>query len=703
MTDTHLSVAFAPLLPVPLLIAFAVVAATVAALTLWTGRRGGWLRVLALGLILLALSDPSVVRESREGQKDIVAVVLDDSGSQTIGERAAQTEAARAAITASLAALGNVEPRFIPGGRTDQGENEGTRLFAALNAGLADVPPDRVAAAILVTDGLVDDIPAHADALGFRAPVHVLVTGYPGERDRRIELVEAPRFGIVGKPVTIKARVLDSRNGGEPVTVEVRRDGAAIASLQGSVGATLEIPVPVDHGGGNVVEIEVPALPDELTAVNNKVVVTVEGIRDKLKVLLVSGEPHAGERMWRNILKADANVDLVHFTILRPPEKQDGTPINELALIAFPTNELFGNKITDFDLIIFDRYSNQSILPYVYFDNIARYVRNGGALLMAVGPDFATPDGLYYSPLGMLSPARPTGGVTETPFRASITAEGAKHPVTRDLPGSGVTPPAWSPWFRDIDAEVTKGTPVMAGPGSRPLLVLSHEEKGRVGLLLSDQIWLWARGYDGGGPYLDLLRRLAHWLMKEPDLDEEALRASVHGRELTVERQSIKGAAGPVTVTAPSGRTTSLALTPAEPGLARGTMAVDERGLYRLTDGLLTVLANVGPENPREFQDVISTLDRLRPLAEATGGSVRRLATDASGGIAMPRLVALHDSPSYGGADYLGIRRTDSSVVRGIGVTPIAIGLAGLLLLLGSTILSWLWEGRRFGGRRGPA
>ncbi len=693
------SIDVSPLLPVPLLVALAVVALAVAGAGFWLGRRGTLLRALAYVLILTALADPSFVRENREGTKDVVAVVLDNSGSQLIGERAAQTAKVRAALERGLAALGNVEPRFIESDRADAG-NDGTRLFATLSAGLADVPPDRVAGAVMVTDGQVDDVPSGPDLLGFRAPLQVLVTGHAGERDRRVELLEAPRFGIVGKTQTVGIRVLDTGGGGEPVTVEVRRDGNPVATLRAQAGTRIDVPVAIEHAGANVIEIEVPTLPGELTALNNKVVVTVDGVRDKLKVLLVSGEPHAGERMWRNILKSDANVDLVHFTILRPPEKQDGTPINELALIAFPTNELFGNKIGDFDLIIFDRYSNQSILPYVYFENIARYVRDGGALLVAVGPDFSSPDGLYYSPLGALSPARPTGGITEETFRAAVTAEGEKHPVTRGLPGGDASPPAWSPWFRQIDADVVRGTPVLSGAGARPLLVLSREDKGRVALMLSDQMWLWARGYEGGGPYLDLLRRLAHWLMKEPDLEEEALRAGVHGRAIDIERQSVKGATAPVTVTAPSGATQTAVLQAGEPGLSHGSVTAGELGLYRLSDGTLTVLTNVGPENPREFQDVVSTPDRLAGIAAATGGSVRRIGTGSGDDVALPRLVALHDSLSYAGSDYIGIRRTDASVLRSVGVVPLAIGLSGLLVLLGSTILAWLQEGGRLRRKR---
>ncbi|RYC33362.1 hypothetical protein D3273_02485 [Lichenibacterium minor] len=693
---TRFALSFTPLVPGALIWALGLAAVAVVLLGILGRRRGTALRALGLALLLVALADPDLVREDRHGEKDVVAVVIDGSGSQTIGERSAQTAKARAAIAKDLAALGNVEPRFIDSGRSDA-ENDGTRLFAALSNGLADVPPERVAGAILVTDGVVHDIPADAGALGFKAPLHVLVTGHAGERDRRVELVEAPRFGIVGKDQTVSLRVLDTDDRGEPVAVTVRRDGVEVARRQARVGARIDVPVRVDHAGPNVVEVDVPTLPGELTALNNKAVVTIDGVRDKLRVLLVSGEPHAGERMWRNILKSDANVDLVHFTILRPPEKQDGTPINELALIAFPTGELFGSKIGDFDLIIFDRYSNQSsILPYAYFENIARYVRNGGALLMAVGPDYSGPDGLFYTPLGAISPTRPDGRVIETPFRAKVTPEGEKHPVTRGLAGSDQDPPAWSLWFRQVDGDAVKGTPVMSGAEGRPLVVLSREGKGRVAQMLSDQIWLWARGFEDGGPYLDLTRRLAHWLMKEPDLEEEALRATARGRDIAIERQSVKGVTAPVTVTAPSGATASVDLAAAEPGLSRGAVKADELGLYRLTDGTSSVLLNVGPENPREFQEVVSTTEKLRPLAEATGGSARRIGTGNGDDIAMPRLVAMHEASSYGGSDYIGIKRTDSSTVAGIGLLPLAVGAIGLLALLGSTVLAWVAEGRGF-------
>jgi hypothetical protein len=696
----ELSLSFAPLLPWALLAIFAALALAVTALGLAGGRRGSLLRATGLALLLIALFDPSFVREDRQPLKDVVAIVVDHSGSQTIGDRWQQTEKATAELKKRLQALGSVDIRVIDSSRTDTEEN-GTRLFAALNEGLADVPAERIGGVFMITDGVVHDVPADPAALGFKAPLHALITGHEGEHDRRVELTDAPRFGIVGKNVTVGLRVIDAPPSNAPVVLHVRRDGNPIADVTATPGERIEVPVSIEHGGPNVVELEVETLPGELTAINNKAVLTIDGVRDKLKVLLVSGEPHQGERMWRNLLKSDANVDLVHFTILRPPEKQDGTPINELSLIAFPTADLFGRKIKDFDLIIFDRYSDQSVLPPVYLDNIVRYVHEGGALLIAAGPDFAQPEGIYYTPLGQLSPARPDGTVTERPFRAEITQVGAKHPVTRGLPGSDQTPPAWSQWFRQVNADATRGTSILSGADNKPLLVLSREDKGRVALLLSDQMWLWARGFEGGGPHLDLLRRLAHWLMKEPELEEEALRAKAEGQELDIERQSLKDQIPPVKIIAPSGKEITTTLTPAEPGLSRAEVKVSELGLYRVTDGALSALVNVGPENPLEFQEVVSTTEKLRPLAEATGGTVRRIGTGSGSDVVLPRIVAMRDSPIYGGTDYAAIRRTGAAQVKGVGIAPLAIGFIGLLILLSSVVAGWLFEGS--GGPRRAA
>jgi hypothetical protein len=683
-------ITFAPLVP-SLVLWIAIAAIVVITALLLLGRaRGAAIRVTALALIVLALANPSFTREDREPLTSVVAVVVDKSPSQNFGQRTKETAQAQEALIDALKKIKGLEVRVVDAGQAD-GETDGTRLFGALSSTLSDVPVDRVAGAFLITDGRVHDIPANAAALGFQAPVHALITGAKDERDRRIAISAAPRFGIVGQTQTVTYRLDDQGVTGERAKVVIRRDGEVISERTLQSGQTSSVDIEIKHAGPNIVEIEASPLENELTLVNNRAVVAIDGVRDKLRVLLVSGEPHSGERTWRNLLKSDPSVDLVHFTILRPPEKQDGTPINELSLIAFPTRELFQQKINEFQLIIFDRYARQGVLPIAYFDNIARYVRAGGAVLVSAGPDYASTTSIWRTPLDSVLPAEPIG-VTEKPFYAHLSDAGKRHPVTRGLDGSASEPPHWSRFFRTVETRNAITPPVMTGADGKPLLLLSRFGEGRVALLLSDHIWLWARGYEGGGPHLDLLRRMSHWLMKQPDLDEEALRLQVQGHDLAVVRQTMADSVAAVTVTSPSGATRDLTLAAGEPGEWRATIPANELGLWQASDGTLKALINVGPTNPKEFSEVTSTTETLKPLAQATGGDARRVIENAS--VALPRIVPVRASSVFRGDGWMGVKMRDASVVTGVGVLPIFAGLIGLLLLLGAFAATWLREGR---------
>jgi hypothetical protein len=683
-------IAFTPLVPT-LVLWLAIGAIVVIAALLLLGRsRSAWIRVTALALIALALAHPQFTREDREPLSSVAAVVVDKSPSQNFGDRNKQTQAAQEALVDSLKKIKGLEVRVVDAGQAD-GETDGTHLFGALTSALSDVPVDRVAGAFLITDGRVHDIPGSVAALGFQAPLQALITGQNAERDRRIAITAAPRFGIVGQPQTISFRLDDQGVSGASAKVVIRRDGEVISERTLTSGQAANVDVDIKHEGQNIVEIEASPLDNELTLVNNRAVVSIDGVRDKLRVLLVSGEPHSGERTWRNLLKSDASIDLVHFTILRPPEKQDGTPINELSLIAFPTRELFQQKINEFQLIIFDRYARQGVLPIAYFDNIARYVRNGGAVLVSAGPDYASNTSIWRTPLDSVLPAEPVG-VTEKPFYAHLSDAGKRHPVTRGLEGSASEPPHWSRFFRTVETRNAVSPPVMTGADGKPLLLLSRFGAGRVALLLSDHIWLWARGYEGGGPHLDLLRRMSHWLMQQPDLDEEALRLQVQGKDLAVIRQTMGDTVPPVTVTSPSGQTRELNLAQGDPGEWRATLPANELGLWQATDGTLKALINVGPTNPKEFSEVTSTTETLKPLAQATGGDARRIG-DGSG-IDMPRIVPVRSSTLFSGDGWMGVRIRDASVVKGVGVLPMFAGVIGLLLLLGALAATWVREGR---------
>lgn len=542
----------------------------------------------------------------------------------------------------------------------------------------------------MITDGQVHDVPA--SATGFPAPLHALITGNDAERDRRIRFENAPRFGLVGKPLQMSYRVISSGRERGQVDVRASINGVHVSTERATIGQQMLLDLVIPNAGRNIVELSIDPTDGEITDTNNRAIAIMDGIRENLRVLLVSGEPHAGERTWRNLLKSDASVDLVHFTILRPPEKQDGTPINELSLIAFPTRELFVEKIDDFDLIIFDRYQHRDVLPILYYDYIAEYVEKGGALLIAAGPEYAGEQSIARTPLMSALPAMPSGQIIDQPFYPRLTDLGQRHPVTRGLDGSSSEPPHWSRWFRLVGIDRPEGEVVMKGPDDRPLLLLDRKGEGRVGMLLSDQGWLWARGFEGGGPHVQLYRRIAHWLMKEPELEEERLVANGRGMTLDITRQTMSDDPGPATVISPSGKAITLPLTSSQPGVFTGSTQVEEIGLYQVGNGDLSALAHVGPVNAPEFADTVSTEDVLRPAAQASGGSVRRIASQT--GDSLPGIVPVRGSANASGNDWIGLRSTDDSVLKSVSRVPLFGGFFGLCLLLLAMGSMWYREGR---------
>ncbi|MGE0627160.1 MAG: hypothetical protein AB7O43_04995 [Hyphomicrobiaceae bacterium] len=703
---TNWSIDFSPMIPAPLFWAGAALAVLLVIVLLFRRSPGALLRALALGLVVLSLANPTLKEEERENLGNVAIVMMDESTSQTLADRPQQSEAIRRDLEAKLAKIKGLEVKWVSAARPSDTRG-GTNLFADLNQALTSTPPDRLAGVIMITDGQVHDVPTQAAALGFDAPVHALLTGRPGEFDRRIEIVNAPKFGIVGQTGTVEVAVREmgrSTGTSSTVTLRIRREGQADELRRAEINRKVALQMPFPHAGQNILEIELPAAPGELTAANNRVVVTAEGVRENLRVLLVSGKPHAGERTWRNLLKSDAAVDLIHFTILRPPEKQDSIPTRELSLIQFPTRELFSQKIKDFDLIIFDRYQHRGILQALYYDNIAQYVRQGGALLVAAGDDYAGHMSLIRTMLAPVLPARPTGSVYELPFKAKLTADGRKHPVTRDLPGANAEDPPWGKWYRQVDVSNVQGRVIMSGASDKPLLILDRKGKGRVALLTSDHAWLWARGHDGGGPHTDLLRRLAHWLMKEPDLEEERLIASAKGLKLTVERRSMEPKVQPITMSAPGGANSRITLDPAEPGVWRSTIEVKEPGLYKLqtasSAGQLTAVALAGVEDPREMSEVTATDAKLKPLVGATGGGVfwtrgGGLFSMASGdAVEVPRITMMSGARVLAGSGWMGLKDREAYVTRGIKLTPMFTGLLALAALLFFITLAWWREGK---------
>ena len=682
------SILFAPLIPMPVLWALAAFAALMLALALWR-RLPGWpLRLVAALTLIAALSNPALQTELQKPLSDIVIVVVDDSASNQLGTRPAQTATALAAVQAELAAMPNTELRLIR--LPDGAQDAGTEAMTALSRALAEEPRGRIAGAILISDGQIHDMGATPD---LPAPLHLLLTGTPADWDRRIVVTNAPAFAIMGEETILNLRIED--NGATPfasddqVEITIALDEEPPVTFSVPLNIDLDLPIRLPHGGQNVLQLSVAPQPGELTDRNNATTLAINGVRDRLRVLLVSGEPHTGERTWRNLLKSDPSVDLVHFTILRPPEKQDGIPVEELALIAFPTRELFVEKIQDFDLIIFDRYSMQGILPLSYIDNVVQYVKDGGTVLVAAGPEFGTIDSLWRTPLAEILPVEPTAQIISEGFKPALTDLGRRHPVTEGL--EALAPKdGWGRWFRLVEMTATAGQVVMSGPGDRPLLVLNRVEAGRVAVLASDQMWLWGRGFEGGGPQLELLRRLAHWMLKEPELEEETLSASLKAAEVTVTRRSIlPDAPGDLTVTKPDGTALVLPMTQLSPGRFETLFAAPQTGLYRLSQGDLTRVIAVGPAAPREFVQTMSSDLVIAPALTATGGGVIRLADGA------PDIRTVAAGRTAAGRGWIGITPRGANQTEDIRITALLPAWLALLAAAGLMIAAWLVEGRR--------
>ncbi len=680
MTGT---VIFDPLIPWPILLAVASIAVAGVVLAVWRGLSGWALRGLAVLVVIAALAGPVYQVEDRAPLTDIVLMIEDESASQTLSDRADQTAQAAEALAAEIESRDNTELRRIRVGDGDG--DEGTQVMAAVNAALAEEPRARVAGILVVSDGIVHDVDRAPD---LPAPLHLLQTGRESDWDRRLIVRNAPAFAIIGEPVTLTLRVEDSGaapGGATSAPLEISVDGGEPEEFRIPIGVDVELPISLPHGGRNVIQFTVPEAEGELTDRNNTALIQMNGVRDRLRVLLVSGEPHPGGRTWRNLLKSDSSVDLVHFTILRPPEKQDGVPVDELSLIAFPTRELFLEKINDFDLIIFDRYKRRGILPAIYLDNVADYIDSGGAVLIAAGPDFATADSIFRSPLAGSLPAQPTARVIEERYVPMVSDLGHRHPVTTNLGDSE----DWGAWLRQIDVNERSGQVLMTGLEDRPLLVLDRVGEGRVALLASDHAWLWSRGFEGGGPQLELLRRLAHWMMKEPELEEEALWAEANGQSMRIIRQTLEEEVGPVTITRPNGETLEITLEEVSPGRFEAQYFGPEIGLYRLQEGELMAVIGLGPAAPKEFERTIATGDVLEPVIAAMRGGVIRLEEG------LPSIRNVRAGRPAAGRGWIGLTPREAYETRDVTQAGLLPPWLVLLLAGGFLLGGWLREGRR--------
>ena len=678
------SYAFDPLIAVWMIAALCGLALIGAIATGGAGLKSFLARTFAIIALGLGLLNPQQVTEEREPLPDVALIITDKSASMDIGERSDTAGKMATDLNAQLRAMGDLEVINI----NIEAGDEGTPLAPSLIEGLSNLPADRIAGVFTITDGQVHDLPEQPERMvPDGAPFHALIVGSANARDRRLEAVQAPKFGLVDETVDFKVTVEDPGFEGQTALIQVRLNGAEQATFDVVIGDTVTIPVNVEKRGDNTVEIIAQYVEGELTYYNNVFNSQISGIRDRLRVLLITGEPHSGGRAWRNLLKSDPSVDMLQFTILRPPGKSVGANSRELSLIAFPTRELFEEKLDEFDLVIFDQYKRRNILSPYYIQNISKYVEDGGALLVAAGPPFASPQSLYRSPLSSVLPARPTGELIEEPYRAKLTDKGERHPITSGF--NDGTSDRWGRWFRAIDANVVSGDVLMTGPQDKPLLVLDQVGDGRTALLLSDQAWLWAKGVDGGGPYNEMFRRVAHWLMGEPDLESEKLAASISNGVLTVTRTTLEDNDQSVRVVTPDDKAGIMKLTRTGPGKYEGQVKAELQGAYRVESGEIIAIAAAGALNPKEFSTLLPSTEILAPMSAATKGYI----SAAPSGV-LPELRRVKAGARLSGNNWAGVVSHGRYDVTASKREPLAPVLLFFLLAVLGLGLAWRLEGR---------
>lgn len=671
---TTSGIAFEPALANWLLVLLALTGGVALGIYVWRRGRAPVARALALMCGLLALVPPSIERQDRKALPDVVAIIVDKSESMALSGRSAGADTALETLKAKLAAIAGFDVRVVNMADT----NLGTSLAPALDQALADVPADRVAGAIVLTDGIIGDA---ADAVR-PFPIHQALIGSPNERDRRLIVKSAPRSAPIGDVARVVVQIED-RVPSAQMTVHIGQEPPQTRDVP--TGEDIIIEVPIDRRGNIPVAIETATVGDEISSANNAVALSISGVRDRLRVMLVTGEPYAGARAWRNLLKSDPSVDLVQFTILRSPDKQDDTPVEELSLIQFPTRELFMDKISSFDLVVFDRFKRLSVLPDEYLESVANWVEDGGAFLVLAGPAEAQSEGVFSTSLSRIIPATLSGKTIEQAYRPSLTERGLTHPVSAGLADQSQT---WGQWLR-VQGSTPRGDVLLEGAG-QPLLVLSQVGKGRSAAIMSDQAWLWRRGYDGGGPFDELFRRTSHWLMKEADLEADRLLLRSTAGKLLIERRAASDP-GIAQVTGPKLRE-NLSLTVGAPGVWRGELAVEQAGLYQVQSGDKQAFIIAGIGNPAEARVLRADARALsEPQGKAGGGAVAWLGRDGKGNL--PAITRIGATQNARGDD-ITLRQTGASSIIATRRDPLVPAWTFAVLMFGFSLLGWWREGR---------
>ena len=637
-------------------------------------------------LLTLIVINPKKNVKEELFYKNIVLVALDKTLSMSETKKTEEVELINKYIESTILTYDKFIKKEVLLENSDIEEKDsGTNFFSTLKKELNKINKDRVAGIIFVTDGQIHDIEEYSDKLD-NIPIHFIIVGKENELDRVLKTYNVPDYSIVGEQVNFDLIVEDYYTK-KDLVADIILDGKKYLSKKIKPNKNYQISIPIYHAGENVLEIKVKKLPGEISEINNYKIHKIKGVHEKLRVMLISGEPNMGLRSLRNLLNSDPSIELVHFTILRPPSKRDLTPVKELSLIPFPTDELFAADISKFSLIIFDQYSLQGVLPKKYLSNITNFVLKGGALLDIAGPEYAKQTSIINSPLKIILPTNPLDELGVEEFKPELTELGLRHPITNKLITNYKNKP-WGSWNRFIKTEKKSGK-ILLKHKNYPILVASQVGDGRVVQLLSDQTWIWKKSITESGPLTELVRNTIHWLLKTPELEENFLNFTKNSNIINVTLNTLLPGNANAKITSPSNKTINFLMKDNNSGGLNGQFISNELGKHKLEVKGITKYIYLGQKNNKELEDIKSTENKVNILSK-TKNNISTHWYESG----MPKILIIYNDKILSGQNWIGIKNKNVPKTSQFISKEYLDWYFLLPFLLGLFIYSWFRESR---------